>query len=606
MDDLPPEQINILEVPKKAPENLEFLAKRLYWRGFSIAQIADEYGVNEATLYTWKRRGKWDDADDVQKLKTEFIVQSLTLLDKGGKLTEHDMKIVDFHMRMIEKAARVEKFKEPGGHTGHLNPKIANRNKAPKKKPLTNFISNENREILIKAIDDYLLDYQKEWVAAGIHRNRFILKSRQIGATNTFALESLKRALETGYNQIFISASRAQANIFKRYIVKFILKHIKIEVKGDPLVLNIEGIEEPPEFHFLGTNYQTAQGYTGDVYIDECFWVYGFKEIKKVASAMATLKIFRRTYFSTPSTLDHDAYAFWSGQEYNSKRAKDKRVVIELDGDGIKNGMLCGDKVWRQKVTIDDAIAKGNIFVDRDELEDEYSVDEFRNLFLCEPLDDTQSAFPISLTRPCMVDSWEKWRDYRPHSISQKYLGGLWLAIDPSHSEIGDPTAFMIVQPPSEVTKNKFRCIEKIQFRGMEFEKMGEKIKELQKIYTFDEIIIDKTGIGEALFQIVRNFFPRVKGINFSPVAKSQMVYKAQSVFRKKRIEFDNGWTALIGALLSIHPAITKAGKASTYKSRRTAENGHGDLAWALLLALSLEPFDDENLLSNEILMAEI
>lgn len=595
----------VLEVPKAKPENLEFLAQRLYWRGWSVAQIAEEYGIPEPTIYTWKKRRNWDDADDVVKLKTELIVQSLVLLDKGGKLTEHDMKIIDFHTRQIERMARIEKFKTPGGHTGDLNPKIANRNKEPKKKPLKNFISAEHREALLLAIDEYLLEYQKEWVLAGVHRNRFILKSRQIGATNTFALESLKRALETGYNQIFISASRAQANIFRNYICKFVLKHTKIELKGDPLILNIEGITEAPEFHFLGTNYMTAQGYSGDVYIDECFWIYGFKEIKKVASAIATLKIYRRTYFSTPSTIDHEAYAFWNGQEYNRKRSKDERVKIELDCDGIKNGMLCADGIWRQKVTIDDAIAKGNTFIDRDELENEYSIDEFSNLFLCNPLDDSQSAFPTGLVRPCMVDSWEKWRWYRPHSISQKYLGGVWLAIDPSHSEIGDPTAFVIIKPPSE-PGGKFYVIDKLQFRGMEFEKMADKIKELMKVYQIDEIIIDQTGIGIALVQLVRGFFAHVKGVNFSPISKSQLVFKGQQVMRKKRIEFDNGLVDLVGALLSIHPAITSGGRASTYKSRRSAENGHGDLAWALLLALSIEPFDEESLASNKVLIGTI
>ncbi|SPW52415.1 Terminase, ATPase subunit (GpP) [Escherichia coli] len=52
-------------------------------------------------------------------------------------------------------------------------------------------------------------DYQLHWYRAGLeHRIRDILKSRQIGATFYFSREALLRALKTGHNQIFLSASK--------------------------------------------------------------------------------------------------------------------------------------------------------------------------------------------------------------------------------------------------------------------------------------------------------------------------------------------------------------------------------------------------------------
>uniref|UniRef100_UPI0020CF9D9C terminase large subunit domain-containing protein n=1 Tax=Salmonella enterica TaxID=28901 RepID=UPI0020CF9D9C len=38
-----------------------------------------------------------------------------------------------------------------------------------------------------------------------------------------------------------------------------------------------------------------------------------FQELRKVASGMAIHKKWRQTYFSTPSSLTHSAYPFWSG-----------------------------------------------------------------------------------------------------------------------------------------------------------------------------------------------------------------------------------------------------------------------------------------------------
>src|SRR3546814_5258348 len=67
---------------------------------------------------------------------------------------------------------------------------------------------------------------------------------------------------------------------------------------------------EPVGLYFLSTNANTSQGEHGDFYFDEFFWVHGFAELKKVASAMATHKIYKRTYFSTPSSVTHETYAF--------------------------------------------------------------------------------------------------------------------------------------------------------------------------------------------------------------------------------------------------------------------------------------------------------
>lgn len=86
-------------------------------------------------------------------------------------------------------------------------------------------------------------------------RTRMILKSRQIGATFYFAREALIDALLTGRNQIFLSASKAQAHQFKNYMQAFVQEALGRQLTGDPIVL-----ANGAELHFLGTNYRTAQG----------------------------------------------------------------------------------------------------------------------------------------------------------------------------------------------------------------------------------------------------------------------------------------------------------------------------------------------------------
>ena len=121
-----------------------------------------------------------------------------------------------------------------------------------------------------------------------------ILKSRQIGATFYFAREALIDAITTGRNQIFLSASKAQAHQFKTYMQAFLNEVLGVKLTGDPIVL-----WNNAELHFLGTNFRTAQGRSGNFYFDEFFWVHGFPEINKVASGMASQKRWRNCLLYT-------------------------------------------------------------------------------------------------------------------------------------------------------------------------------------------------------------------------------------------------------------------------------------------------------------------
>ncbi|MBF6734852.1 terminase, partial [Acinetobacter baumannii] len=134
----------------------------------------------------------------------------------------------------------------------------------------------EQVEQLISAFEDSLFDYQRDWYKAGNQRTRVILKSRQIGATWYFAREALVDAVKTGRNQIFLSASKAQAHIFKEYIKGFAYEACGVELVGDPIVLPDNN---QASLSFLGTNYRTAQGHHGNFYFDEFFWTFGFTEL---------------------------------------------------------------------------------------------------------------------------------------------------------------------------------------------------------------------------------------------------------------------------------------------------------------------------------------
>lgn len=578
-------------------------AMHLYWAGYTLEQIADVLeGLNANTLRSWKARDKWDDASPFERMQGVTEAEYCRLVLKPDK-TGRDVRDIDLLGRQAERFARVRRYEAPGGHEGDLNPAVANRNAGERKKKRKNHLTEEHQRALIDAFEQGLFDYQIGWrrakgelLGSTSLKTRFILKSRQIGATFYFAREALIRAIETGNNQIFISASRAQANIFRQYIVAFVLNVTGVKLEGDPIVLDLDGVEgpegEPAKLYFLGTNYRTAQGYHGDVYVDECFWIHGFEQINKVASAMASQKRYRKTYFSTPSTLAHEAYAMWSGERFNARRKAEERVAIDTSHAALKDGSLGGDGIWRQIVTIEDAEAGGCDLFDLGELKLDYGPDEFANLFMCQFVDDSASVFPFAMMRRCVVDSWDAWaKDFDPYALRPYGDGEVWLGYDPQESANGDDAALVAIAAPVGA-KGVFRVLEKQRLKGEDFEGQAAAIMAMVAKYNVTYIGIDTTGVGNGVYQIVKSKWPRATPLRYSVELKTQMVFKAKNVIQSGRLQFDGGAKDIINAFMSIRPVITESGRQVTYRASRGGGNGHADLAWAIMHALHNEPLD--------------
>ncbi|MDI8749241.1 terminase family protein, partial [Salmonella enterica subsp. enterica serovar Montevideo] len=290
-------------------------ASLLYWQGFSVPQIAEMLQVKRPTVQSWKQRDGWDGIAPISRVESSLEARLIQLIAKPQK-SGGDFKEIDLLGRQIERLARVNRYSQTGNEAD-LNPNVANRNKGERKRPKKNFFSDEAVAKLEEIFFDQSFEYQLQWYRAGLaHRIRDILKSRQIGATFYFSREALLRALKTGHNQIFLSASKTQAYVFREYIIQF-ARLVDVDLTGDPIVIGNNGAK----LIFLGTNSNTAQSHNGDLYVDEIFWIPNFQKLRKVASGMASQKHLRSTYFSTPSTLAHGAYPFWSGELFNKGRA---------------------------------------------------------------------------------------------------------------------------------------------------------------------------------------------------------------------------------------------------------------------------------------------
>ena len=550
-------------------------AKQLYWQGYPPAEIARLMGINQNTIYAWKKRDEWDETPPVQRVSQSMDARLIQLTDKKDK-TGGDFKEIDLLTRQLKKLSDGQ---PAGAGTG----------KKTRKRKLKNHFTEEQIVALREKILDSLSWHQRGWYEQRHHRNRMILKSRQIGATWYFAREALLDALRDDVkypyqrNQIFLSASRRQAHQFRGFIQKM-AEEVDVELKGGDKIVLSNGAE----LHFLGTSAATAQSYTGNLKFDEFFWVSNFTNLRKVAGAMATLKGLTRTYFSTPSGETHEAYPFWTGDRWNEKRPKAQRKAFDVGWKTLNSGLLCPDKTWRQIVTLKDVIDHGWEYTDLEEIQDENSEDEFRNLYMCEFVRDGESAFNLNALIGCGVDGYDEWPDWKPFASRPMGNRPVWIGYDANGSSgNGDSGAISVVVPPL-VPGGKFRTVETEQVRGLEFEEQAKVIENFTFKYNVQHVGIDVTGgNGEAVYQIVKKFFPMAMPYTMSMTSMLQLI-------RAGRWEYDRSERALINAFNSVRKVKTPGGFI-TYDTDRSRGVSHGDLAWANMLAIINEPLGQES-----------
>lgn len=584
------------------PDEIKTAARSLYLRKFTIPEIAEELAVPKRTLYSWQEQGSWQSFLR-QEAVEESIQRRLTLLAERDDKSDRDLNEMDRLIKQLNQMAKFRQFEIGNAKLIVDHPESEAVQSVQKKisgapAVVRNASHGKNKKGKIKNDVSFLTlkDFQQKWMPrwykgqqemydASNQRNRFILKSRQIGFTWYCSQEAFIRACTTGTEQIFLSATRRQSDVFKKYVTKLVAEDFDIELKGSPLILNTE--HGKAGMHFLSNNSMSAQSESGHVYIDEAFWIRKFSELYKVATAMATHKHFTRTVFSTPSAVNHEAYPLWTGEEFN-KRFKRKRVEFPCFKE-LQSGVLCPDSHWRKIITLDDAIAGGFDRIDRDQLKLEYSPESFKQLYLCEFIDDTMGVFKLSLLQACGVDT-ETWGDF--DAKASRPLGNLPVAggYDPARHQ--DDATFVIVAMPMS-PGDKHRVIKKIHWRDKSFTFQAKEIEKLTKQYNFQHIGIDTTGPGLGVFDIVKDFYHRATPIHYSVGSKTELVQKTKSVIESGRLEFDEEWTDLVHAFLTIRQTSTNGG-GMTYSAGRTATTGHADSAWALMHALIHEPLNTD------------
>ena len=106
---------------------------------------------------------------------------------------------------------------------------------------------------------------------------------------------------------------------------------------------------------------------------------------------------------------------------------------------------------------------------------------------------------------------------------------------------------------PPRRNGDKFRILEHKLLRGDDFERQAGRGAHFAGAgITCRRWWSTARGLGEAVFQLVGKFFPRVIGVNYSLAEKSLMVNKMLSLLRANRVEWDSDCKDITAAFLNI------------------------------------------------------
>ncbi|EBQ4754812.1 terminase [Salmonella enterica subsp. diarizonae] len=576
-------------------------ARALYLQRNTPREIRDRLKLASVrVVYYWATKFEWYTALERDGVE-DAIAERVSLLARRDhkspeeaeeleRLIGHHVKIMGMRYKHLEAMAgtssrQVVADDDAESFIADESGRGGNGRKGGKRKrqPKSNDVSELTAESFQPVVDK-LYGFQKTLRANKHRRRRNLLKARQIGATWYFAFEAFEDAVLTGDTQIFLSASKRQALVFRTYIAKIAMEYFGIPIKGDPIRLS-----NMAEIFFLATNSNTAQSNSGHLYIDEYMWISRFSTLNTVASAMTTRKKWRMTWFSTPSAKTHEGYLLWSGEKWRKGNAARKDVEFPTFDEYRDGGRECPDGVWRYVVTIEDAVAGGIDDIDVEELRETYSKADFDMLYMCVFVDDKDSIFSFSQLLKCGVDV-SRWEDFHPGEEHPFGNREVWGGFDPART--GDTATFVVIGVPI-VAVERYRVLEVFRWKGLSLVWMSEQIHTIKSRYNMTYIGIDVTGMGIGVFEMVQGFARReAKAIHYSVESKNRLVMKMLDVIDSNRLEWNEEEKEIATAFLQVKKTTTASGNAMTFVADRTNENGHADIFFAIAHAMDNEPLN--------------
>ncbi len=493
-----------------------------YLAGDSTTEIAQRLGCSTRTVRGWIKAGDWGAELRARRETSAGLEAQILRLSRVQNPTTAQAHRLAMLTRSLERLRRA----------------------APTPKPRPIVQQAVSAETLARALDpEYgLYAYQVEFLKAE-ERFRIVLKARQIGFSYVVGLAVLLGAL-AGRPQIVVSASERQAQIILNYVR---VHAAKLEVALDEdtaKAIKVKGTD----IIAVSTNFRTAQGFAGDVWLDEFAWVRNQKLLYAAVIPAITAIGGRVTIFSTPFL---PGSLFWE-------------IATNHQGKYSQ---------WRPwTVTIEDAIAQGMPLPG--------GIDELRSLF------DSESW---AMFYECQwaengaaLLSWDLLHSLTDPSLNPSRFGRLQGGVDVGR--INDRTAIALIGQGAQGRKwgDRLALVHHELHKNMAFAAQKSAVLDVDQRFDVEAWRIDKTGLGMQLAEDLQAAHPeRFEGVWFSAQRKARLALNLLKLCEDRRLILPND----PGVLAQLH-AVQKqvSGESIRYDADRT-EDGHADLFWAVALA---------------------
>lgn len=563
MIDLPP-----FSLPK------DHQARILFYSGWTLTDISARLDVAVSTIAYWRDKQKWENLTTFERLQSATELRYMYLLFKENK-SNADYKEFDRVCKTLK-----ELFFPKDDEVDRPDKEERKRIKAFMK-----IDPEEFKDKINEYWEENAFPYQRDFINDADHYlnlpesdgQAMILKGRQTGFTWALAIgRTLRRAVNLGNDQVYISASQRQAFKARDDIKRLIFEIWGVKVQG------VDRIQLPggQVIDFLGANYRTAQGFSGDVTVDEYAWMLDFDDLTEVVKACATLSQYNIVMSSTPSHESHPAYKVWMG-------ITEGRDGVKFTYDEARKGILCSDGIYRKIVTLEDAVAQGNHLINVERMKRRHP-DTYPMLFMGVWMKSGESTFNARQILSCMVDSFEEWTDVWISQGLDRPYGNKKVVIGYDPAKELDISACVVVALPTK-DHPYHRVIEKFNWYGEDYDDQAEKLADLTNRYNVVHIGIDTTGVGSVVAGRIERLLMgkniTIKKMEGSATLKSYLVMQMKIQFRDRLTRFDKDWTDVFESYLAIRPKVGK--NQVLYETVRNTQNKHADFSWAIMYALS-------------------
>lgn len=412
-------------------------------------------------------------------------------------------------------------------------------------------------------------------------RYRCVEKSRQVGYSWIFALESLARShLRDTHNSIFVSYNLADAKEKISYVAQMHeelpLEFQKKRVVDSKLEIGFRSNKAHGRISRIISNPSKApRGKKGDIYLDELAHCANDREIYKGSTALILRSKGQLTVCSSPLGRRGQ---FWeiSRQELRPFPAYWRQRIpwwlcSQFSKDPVAASQLAHKMDSAERV---ERFGRSGILAQFASL----ALEDFQQEFEVAYSDETLSYFPYEIILPCTFDEVLPVQDYT--AIEHKG-GRLTAGFDVGRRK--DLAVLVIFEELDGVLW--LRCVR--VFDRVPFQVMENDLRLLMDTMPIARLSIDGTGMGMQLAENLRLNYPQVIEETFTTQSKEVWCTDFKIRLQRQTIRLPRD-RALVSEIHSIKKRVTDAGRI-VFSAERTSTRGHADRFWAMALAARKE-----------------